>query len=71
VTIPYELRTGDRVRIELHDVSGKLVRVLEDGNRAAGAHRLDVNVRALNEGVYFYTLTAGDVRLTKRMTVVR
>jgi hypothetical protein len=30
-----------------------------------------VNVRALNEGVYFYTLTSGDVRLTKRMTVVR
>jgi hypothetical protein len=71
VTIPFELRTGDRVRIVLHDVSGKVVRVLEDGNRGAGAHRLEVNVRDLNEGVYFYTLTAGDVRLTKRMTVVR
>jgi hypothetical protein len=71
VTIPFELRTGDRVRVELHDVSGKLVRVLEDANRAGGAHRLNVNVSALNEGIYFYTLTSGDVRLTKRMTVVR
>ncbi|MBL8000902.1 MAG: T9SS type A sorting domain-containing protein [Flavobacteriales bacterium] len=70
VTIPYELRTGARVRMELRDVSGKLVRVLEEGNRAAGVQRLDVNVRDLNDGVYFYTLTAGDVRIAKRMTVV-
>ncbi len=71
VTIPFELTTGSRVVIEMHDVSGKLVRVLESGNRSAGAHRLEVNVRDLNEGVYFYTLTTDNVRLTKRMTVVR
>ncbi len=56
--------------MEMHDVSGKLVRVLENSTRAAGAHRLEVNVQNMNEGVYFYTLTAGDVRMTKRMTVV-
>ena len=71
VTIPFELKTGARVRMEMHDVSGKLVRVLENSTRAAGAQRLEVNVQTLNEGVYFYTLTAGDVRMTKRMTVVR
>ncbi|MBL0036879.1 MAG: T9SS type A sorting domain-containing protein [Flavobacteriales bacterium] len=70
VTIPFELKSGARVRMEMHDVSGKLVRVLENSTRAAGAHRLEVNVQNMNEGVYFYTLTAGDVRMTKRMTVV-
>ena len=70
VTIPFELKSGARVRMEMHDVSGKLVRVLENSTRAAGAHRLEVNVQNMNEGVYFYTLTAGGVRITKRMTVV-
>jgi hypothetical protein len=31
---------------------------------------VDLSARDLQEGVYFYTLTAGEAHLTKRMVVV-
>lgn len=68
--IPYSLTSGSNVSLELHDLSGKLVRTLQVGQRAAGSHRLEVSTFDMNEGVYFYSLIADGVRLTKRMTVL-
>jgi hypothetical protein len=69
-TIPYDLVKGAKVTLEVQDVSGKVVRTVNLGDRAAGSHRFELNTNAMPEGVYFYTLAAGDVRLTKRMTVL-
>lgn len=68
--IDFSLVNSSMVTMQLHDLSGKLVRTLVNGNMAQGAHRVEVNTADLQEGVYFYTLTAGDTRATKRMTVV-
>jgi hypothetical protein len=68
--ITYELENTADVSFQLRDVSGKLVMEQRVGQRAPGSHRFEIAADALQEGAYFYTLTAGDVRLTKRMTVV-
>jgi hypothetical protein len=69
--IPYDLKEAANLSFEVHDMSGKLVATQAVGKRAAGAHRLQFDTSALNEGVYFYSLIANGTRLTKRMTVIR
>ncbi len=70
-TIPYELSEAATVSFQMHDMNGKLVMERSEGKRAAGSYRLDLNTEALTEGMYTYTMTVGDVRLTKRMAVIR
>ncbi|MCB9193318.1 MAG: T9SS type A sorting domain-containing protein [Flavobacteriales bacterium] len=68
--IPYSLSTPANVTFEVHDLSGKLVLTLDKGQQGAGTHNIQLDTDALTNGLYFYTLTANDVRLTKRLSVV-
>jgi len=70
-TIPYELENTARVTFEVRDMSGKLVLSSNEGIRAAGTYRLNMDTNVLSEGVYTYTMRAGDVKQTKRMTVIK
>jgi hypothetical protein len=69
--IPFEVKEAGAVSFQLRDVTGKLVMEQFLGNRAPGVYRHDVSTEVLPEGVYFYTLSVGTARATKRMTVVR
>lgn len=68
--IPYDLSANAEVTLEVRDLSGKLVASLSEGRKAPGVYRIELNTNELNEGVYFYTLTANGTRITKRMTVL-
>jgi hypothetical protein len=65
------LKEAGAVNFVMHDVTGKLVKEEYLGNRGAGVYRFDINTEDLREGVYFYTMTVGDARVSKRMVVVR
>lgn len=70
-TISFTLpRPGD-VRLEVFDLLGKRVRVLERGFKPIGEHEVTFDATGLPSGVYFYTLTAGDFAQTRKMVVVR
>ncbi len=69
-SILYQLATTETVSFEIHDVSGKLVYAQNEGRKPGGQHRIDLNTLNLNEGLYTYSIVAGDLRLTKRMTVI-
>ncbi len=77
--IPYQLAEPAEVSISIYSVDGKLVRTLDLGhhpigiyksrNRAAywdGRNELGESIAS---GVYFYTLTAGDVTATRKMLI--
>lgn len=72
----YSLPRAGRVRLAIHDVQGRQIATLEDGDRAAGEHAAvwdgrGANGRAVAGGVYFSRLEfEGDVR-TKKLIVVR
>jgi hypothetical protein len=79
--IPFELARDAAVKIEIYDVTGRLVRTLDMGNRSAG-HYLDRSKAAYwdgrNElgesvasGIYFYKFTAGDFSAIRRMTILK
>ena len=80
-SIPFQLAEDAQVRIYIHNVNGQLVRVLDLGSLMAGSYttkrtaahwdgRNNVGEQVAN-GVYFYTIKAGDFTKTKKMQVLR
>ena len=77
--IPYQLSEAAAVTVTIHSSDGKLVRTLEFGQLPAGIYQTKGRAaywdgrNALNEpvasGVYFYTLTAGDFKATRKMVI--
>jgi hypothetical protein len=68
--IRYAIRQSSHVRVELFDVQGRKVRVLEEGMQRAGEHTVRVDGLTLSSGVYFYRITAGDYTEVGKSVVV-
>jgi hypothetical protein len=70
-TIRFGLPQPGRVRLEVHDVSGRRVRTLCDGERPAGVHTVawrgrDDRGLVVSPGVYFVRLRAGAFTATRK-----
>ncbi|UCF04174.1 MAG: T9SS type A sorting domain-containing protein, partial [bacterium] len=75
-TILFGLKEPAVVSLRVYDVSGRLVRTLVSGERAAGVYKekwngLDNKGRAVTSGIYFYRLHAGTFLKTKKMVLSR
>jgi len=76
VTISYEISTQGEVNLRIHDVRGRLVRTLVQGERTAGRYQVvwsgtDDAGRDLASGVYLYTLQTPAGRVSKQMVMMR
>ena len=69
--INYELNEAAAVSVEFVDVSGKVVKSINNGTQAAGTYTLAVDANDFAEGVYFYTFTVGAEKVTKRMVITK
>jgi hypothetical protein len=74
--IVYAVKRGGRVRLEIFDAKGRLVKVLADGLRGPDVYSeiwdgTNRNGRALPAGTYFCRLKAPDWSGTKKMNLVR
>lgn len=70
-TIQYELDEARPVTITVTNVDGKVVLVRDLGRQGRGRHAFDVDATQLAAGMYSYTLTAGEDRLTRRMVIAK
>jgi Ca-activated chloride channel family protein len=78
-TISYQLSAGKDqyfVTLKIYDALGRLVKVLVEGQQVPGIHQIiwdgtDINGKAVVSGIYFYTIQAGDFRMTKKMVLMR
>lgn len=75
-TVHFEVPAAGRVRLEVLDARGRLVRVLLDTDLPAGSHEAawdgrDTAGRALASGAYFVRLEAGTELQTARLSLVR
>lgn len=68
--ITYHIGRNDRVRLNLYDALGNLVRVLIDEDQAAGEHEFRFVAAGLPGGVYTYELQCGSYRAMRRMIVM-
>ena len=74
--IPFKLSKSEYVVISIYDVTGRLVNVLVDEEKAAGHYRIDW--RAVDEndipvasGVYYIKLQIGKRYITKRILLLK
>jgi hypothetical protein len=68
--IRFALPRASRVRLSVHDASGRLVATLADGALSAGAHSVRWDEPA-PAGVYFAVLRSGDAAASCKLVRVR
>ncbi len=74
LTIHWQLPTLQPVSLRVYNTAGRLVRVLEEGERAPGRYSTRWNGRddegsRLAAGVYFCALEAGERRLSRKVVL--
>jgi hypothetical protein len=74
--IQFSLEREGYAKVSVHDISGRLVKVLEEGMLLPGAHTLiwdgtDQSGRPVSSGVYFYKLQSSDFKSSKKMILMR
>jgi len=67
--IDVRLTQASDVVIEVMNITGQKVMVLNNGRLSAGNHTFQINGSNLSAGVYFYTVHAGNSSVTKKMIV--
>ena len=58
--INYELNERAMVKMNVYDITGKMIMQINDGQQISGKHTMKVDGSKLASGVYYYSLTAGD-----------
>jgi hypothetical protein len=69
--IGYRLEESGSVRLSVSNLLGQTVRVLVDGQQAAGEYQVRVDMTGLPSGLYLYRLEAGPYSVTRTMTLSR
>ncbi len=78
--LPYQLADAGDVKIQIYDVSGRLVRTLTLGYKHAGYYQDKASAAYWNgrnetgeksaSGVYFYSIQAGNFTATRKMLLI-
>ncbi len=70
-SISYQIPAAADVKINVYDITGRLVQSLVNARQSAGSYTINFNASALSTGVYFYELRAGSFRDVKKMTLIK
>jgi murein DD-endopeptidase MepM/ murein hydrolase activator NlpD len=70
-SIQYSLPESSEVTLAVYTMMGQLVDVLVNGLQSSGWHTISFNAEHLSSGVYMYRLTAGDMIITRKMTLMK
>ncbi len=68
-TIVVDLVKSTRLKIEVVDLTGRLIQAQDEGIVNPGKHEFIIDAAGLDIGLYFYKVTAGDEMITKKMIV--
>ncbi len=70
-TIKYSVPVAGNVTVKIYNSLGLEVMTVVNGNHTVGNYTEAVDMSSFSSGVYFYTLTAGDFKETKKMMLVK
>ncbi|MCK9409389.1 MAG: carboxypeptidase regulatory-like domain-containing protein, partial [Bacteroidetes bacterium] len=70
-TIWFALPYSTHVRITIHDLLGRTIATLVDGQQTAGWKEVKWNAQALSSGMYFFRLQAGGYSNFKKMLLLK
>lgn len=69
--IMYSVAKPSKVKLYVTNVIGQVVEVLVDEFKDAGTYELTFNAENLATGLYIYTLEADNVKLSKKMSLIK
>ena len=74
--IAFSLEQASTINLTIFNVLGQKVKVLANGVKLAGTHKLrwngtDEMGQSASTGIYFYTLTDGSSTVTKKMAFMK
>ena len=69
--ISYGVPEAGVVSVKVYNMLGQEVAVLADGYASAGRYTVSFDASSLSAGIYLYTIEAGSVQLTRRMTLLK
>lgn len=70
-TISFEALSEAHVKLNAYDVNGRLIANIFDGIVTPGSHSYQFNGADMPSGVYFISLTSGNNRISRRITLIR
>jgi hypothetical protein len=70
-TITFVLTNAGPIELAVFNTVGEKVATLFNGYTQAGDHKYVFDATDLSSGVYYYTITAGDYKATKKMILVK
>lgn len=70
-TIRFDIPKSAFVELKVYDVLGRVQEILVSEQVRAGEYMVNFSAENYSSGIYFYTLTAGDYRETKKMILTK
>ena len=67
--VEMSLNRASNVSMEVYTITGQKVAMSDYGYKTTGLHTIAIDASQLNTGVYFYTITAGESKVTRKMIV--
>ena len=71
-SIKFDVLNNSNITLKVYDVMGREIATLIDNEAVSpGTKEVDFDASDLSSGIYFYTLTAGDFKDTKKMMLLK
>jgi hypothetical protein len=70
-TIEYSIPNTEYVVLTVYDILGRTIVTIVDKEQDAGRYILMFDASKLSSGMYFYTITAGNFKATKKLTLMK
>ncbi len=67
IIIKFELRSKERVAIEMMDILGRIVKSTDLGNKDAGIYEERINVEELTSGMYLLNIRTENGQISKKL----
>jgi uncharacterized surface protein with fasciclin (FAS1) repeats len=71
VNVEFSVKNPAEIRLEMYDVLGQQVRMLDQGRLYEGTHRVEVPVSDLESGVYLMIINTGNSQIANKVRVVK
>ncbi|MBE2226094.1 MAG: T9SS type A sorting domain-containing protein [Ignavibacteria bacterium] len=69
--IQFDIPSNEMVNISVYNSLGQIVAVLVNENITAGTYKIDFDASSLPNGIYLYTLNAGNFSKTLKMVLIK
>ena len=69
LTLDCSFSTNERLDVALFDISGRRVERLLNAETAAGEHRIQLSIKRVARGVYYYRIHTDNAVITRMITV--